>query len=130
MGFLIPAVMGWFRTNPRNIVLILGLLAVIAVLAFTYARGRSDAAEKIEAARAQAVEKAKALNAVAIQKAAAEREADVATTILQEEVLRDAYVATPDQAPDAVRVALMCKRLLNTKAARLPEYAAACGPRR
>jgi uncharacterized membrane protein len=129
MAFLAAARL-WFATNPRNAFLIAGLIAVIAVLALVYARGRHDATAKLEAARVEAVGKAKALNAAAIQKAAAQREADVATTILQEEVLRDAYVATPDQAPDAVRVALMCRRLLNTKAARLPEYAAACGPRR
>jgi hypothetical protein len=116
--------------SPRGWAIVGIVVAVCFVALGLYLKGRGDAAAAFEAARQKDIERAKQINAVAAQKAAAEREADTAKSILQEKALRDAYAKTPDSAPDPVRVRLMCERLRNTPAARLPEFATACGPGR
>jgi predicted negative regulator of RcsB-dependent stress response len=109
---MIPlAVLTWFRTNPRNVWLIAGLLAVIAVLAFTYQRGRHDAAEKAAAARAVAIQEALKVDARAKEKAADERLRDAAKVAETKERLTDAVADVQDQVPDPVAVRLGCERL-------------------
>jgi hypothetical protein len=109
---MIPlAVMTWFRTNPRNVWLIAGLVAVVAVLLFVYMKGRSDAHAKDEARRKIAVaaavksdEKADTKSTEALAREAIEIDA-------KQKELEDAVAKIPDSTPDAVAVAAGCVEL-------------------
>jgi hypothetical protein len=111
MGLALAAVMGWFRTNPRNLVFIAGLIGVIAVLAFVYARGRSDHAKKVEAAHAVEVAAAIASDTKADTKGAAvaQQQAERAADLKEE--LINAVAQIPDSVPDPVAVATGCLEL-------------------
>lgn len=110
MGIL--AVIGlWFRTNPRNVWLIAGLIAVIAVLGFTYARGRHDAHAHDAAARKVAEAAARKLDAKADQKSTATLAHDAAVIATKQKELEDAVAKVPDTVPDAVAVAAGCREL-------------------
>lgn len=110
LPFLAP-LMGWFRTNPRNLIFILGLVGVIAFLAFVYAKGRSDQARREKARGAIAVAEAikSDTKADAVATASQVRAAEVQAA--KEKELTDAVAAIPDDVPDAVAVALGCARL-------------------
>jgi hypothetical protein len=108
---LISAVIAWFRTNPKNMIFIAGLIGVIAVLGFTYAKGRSDHAKQERARDAIAVAEALKSDTKADAVATA---ADIEAAQVQaekEKVLTDAVAAIPDDVPDPVAVALGCARL-------------------
>lgn len=111
MGFLIPAIMGWFRTNPRNLILILGLVGAFAVALGLYAKGRSDQAKREKARDAIAVAEAikSDTKADAVATASQVRAAEVQAA--KEKELTNAVAAIPDDVPDDVAVALGCARL-------------------
>jgi hypothetical protein len=109
---MIPlAVLTWFRTNPRNVWLIAGLLAVIAVLAITYQRGRHDAAEKAAAARAVEVVAAIQVDARADTKGAAVALQKAQQAADRKEELIDAVAKAPDDLPDESSVRWGCELL-------------------
>jgi uncharacterized membrane protein (DUF4010 family) len=83
---ILAAVMTWFRTNPRNVWLIAGLVAALGILLFVYLKGRDDQAG---AAATQA----------ALERAETERK------------LTDAVASAPDSVPDAVVVQYGCEQL-------------------
>jgi predicted negative regulator of RcsB-dependent stress response len=111
MGVLIAAVMGWFKTNPRNVVLIAGLIGVIAALGFTYAKGRSDNAKRERARDAIAVAEAIKSDTKADAVATASQVRDAEVQAAKEKELTDAVAAIPDDVPDSAAVALGCARL-------------------
>jgi predicted lipid-binding transport protein (Tim44 family) len=111
MGFLIPAVMGWFRTNPRNVWLIAGLIGAVAFLAFVYARGRSDQAQREDARQAVAEAAAIASDTKADTKATAAQVEAAQVLAEKEGKLIDAVAEVPDTVPDAAAVRLGCERL-------------------
>lgn len=120
---MIPAViLGWFRTNPRNMWVMIGMLAAIGLLVFVYVKGRSDNARKVAAARAVAVAEAVTLDARADSKSADMRLQDAATVAALREELTDAVSQVDDTVPDPAAVALGCQRLRNSGAdvSRLP----------
>jgi hypothetical protein len=111
MGLLISAVMGWFRTNPRNLVLIGGLLAVIAVLAFVYMKGRGDQAKREEARQKIAVAAAVKAGEQAGAKANAAAVKGALIVAQKEKELIDAVAQAPDSLPAPAAVAHGCQQL-------------------
>jgi predicted negative regulator of RcsB-dependent stress response len=109
---MIPAViMTWFRTNPRNVWLIAGLVGVIAVLGFVYWKGQHDHAKKEAARDAVAVASAMKSDARAGTKAAELVAHDALVRVEKEKELADAVAEVPDGLPDAVAVAAACVEL-------------------
>lgn len=114
---MIPAViLGWFRTNPRNLWAFVGLVVVVGVLLFVYLKGRSDNARKEEAARAVAVAEAVARDAKADSRSADARLQDAVVVAALREDLTDAVAEVDDTLPDPAAVALGCQRLRNAGA--------------
>jgi hypothetical protein len=110
LPFLAP-LMGWFRTNPRNVWLIAGLIALVAAFGWAYFKGRGDQARREEARDKIAVAEALKSDAKADAVATA---ADIKAAQVQaekEKALTDAVAAIPDDVPDPVAVALGCARL-------------------
>ncbi len=87
--------------------------AVVAALCLPtgYCKGYEAARDKAEAERATANVTAITTARTADEAAAVQRVDDVLDIAKQEEELTDAVQSTPDEAPDAVRVALGCARL-------------------
>lgn len=108
---MIALIMGWFRTNPRNVWLIAGLVAVIAALGFTYAKGRSDNAKQERARDAIAVAAAVKSDTKANDKAASTVARDALVRVEKEKDLTDAVADVPDSVPGPVAVRLGCERL-------------------
>lgn len=106
---MIALAMTWLRTNPRNLVLIVALLAVCGVLLFVYLKGRADAEAKAEAAHAVAVVEAIESDAAADMKGAAlaQQHAEVAAS--QKEELINAVAKAPDDLPDESSVRWGCE---------------------
>jgi hypothetical protein len=111
MSLILAAVMGWFRTNPRNIWLIGGLLAVVLVLTFVYMRGRHDAHARDEARQKIAVTAAVKSDDRADVKATTALARDAILIDAKQKRLEDAVANVPDQVPDAVAVAAGCVEL-------------------
>jgi hypothetical protein len=111
MGIALAAVVGWFRTNPKNAWLIGGLIAAVALLAFVYAKGRGDQAKREEARHKIAVAEALKSDTKADTKANAAEVRAAEVRAEKEKVLTDAVAAIPDTVPDAAAVALGCARL-------------------
>lgn len=126
MGALIPLVMGWFRTNPRNVWLIVCLIGALGVLLFAYMKGRSDFAKQERARDAIAVAEALKSDTKADAVATAAQVEAAQVQAEKEKVLTDAVAQVPDSVPDAAAVALGCARLreAGVSVADLP----ACGP--
>jgi hypothetical protein len=109
---MIPAViMTWFRTNPRNVWLIAGLVGVLAVLGFVYWKGQHDHAKKEAARDAVAVASAMKSDARADTKATELVAHDALVRVEKEKELADAVAEVPDGLPDPVAVRLGCERL-------------------
>lgn len=109
---MIPAiVLNWFRTNPRNVWLIAGLVGVIAVLGFVYWKGQHDHAKKEAARDAVAVASAMKSDAQADTKATDLVAHDALVRVEKEKELADAVANIPDRVPDAVAVAAGCREL-------------------
>lgn len=125
---MITALMLWVRTNPRNVWLIAGLLAVAIAAGVLYAKGRSDEHKKTEAARRVAEAEAIKLDTHAKGLAGADLEKHIAQIAEHKEELTNAVAQVPDTVPDAVAVRLGCERLRlqGTSTADLP----ACQPAR
>lgn len=111
MALIGAALMGWFRTNPRNVWLIAGLLAVIGVLAFVYMKGKGDAEKRERARDAIAATEAVKSDTRANDKAASAVAVDALNRANAEKELTDAVAALPDSLPDPVAVQLGCQRL-------------------
>lgn len=109
------AVLGWFRTNPRNIWAFAGLIGVIAVLVFVYMKGRGDQAKHEDARRAVAEQAALKSDAKADAKATAAEVKAAEKRAETEGKLIDAVAAIPDDVPDPVAVALGCARLRDAR---------------
>lgn len=107
---MIPlALMTWFRTNPKNLWLIAGLVAVIAVLASVYFKGRGDAEKKAEASRKVEIAAAMASHAKAGTKATAVAQAKAEAAAEQKEELINAVSKAPDGLPDESSVRWGCE---------------------
>lgn len=104
-------IMGWFRTNPRNVWAIAGLIAVIAVLGGVYLKGRSDNAKQERARAAIAVAAAVKSDTKANDKAASTVARDALVRVEKEKDLTDAVAVVPDSVPGPVAVRLGCERL-------------------
>jgi hypothetical protein len=109
---MIPAVvLTWFRTNPRNVYLIGGLLLVAIAAGWLYLKGRHDADERTKA-------RARIAAAVAVKtdvKAAKTSQDDLAkaatVAIAKQQELEDAVANVPDTVPDSVAVVAACVEL-------------------
>lgn len=109
---MIPAIiLNWFRTNPRNVWLIAGLIAVAAVLGGVYLKGRSDSAKAERARDAIAVEEAIKSDEKADTKAADQLVRDALAQAAKEKELADAVKDVIDTVPDAVAVRAGCCEL-------------------
>lgn len=108
---MIALVLTWFRTNPRNVWLIAGLLAALAIATSLYVKGRSDQAARERARDAIAVAEALKSDAKADTKAQDQAERDAAVQAQKEKELTDAIANLPDGLPDAHAVRLGCERL-------------------
>ena len=109
---MIPlAVLTWFRTNPRNVWLIAGLVAVVAVLLTVYMKGRADAHARDEARRKIAVAAAVKSDERADTKSTAALARDALIIDAKQKELEDAVAKIPDSTPDAVAVAAGCVEL-------------------
>ena len=99
----------WFRTNPKNVWLIAGLVAVIAVLGGVYLKGRSDSHAKDEARRKVEVAAAMASAAKADVKAGDVVKAKAVVAAEQKEDLINAVAKAPDGIPDESSVRWGCE---------------------
>jgi hypothetical protein len=109
MSFAVAAVKGWFKTNPRNVWLIAGLLAALAVAGGLYMKGRGDADRKNEAARKVEVAAAIASHVKAGGKATAVVQAKAEKAAEQKEELINAVAKAPDGLPDESSVRWGCE---------------------
>lgn len=90
----------------------LGIAAlVLIVLAVVYLNGKSSGRAEIETKIERANTEAVATDAKAREAAAEARVADAEAVMELKEELVDAVENTPDEKPDAVRIALGCERL-------------------
>jgi hypothetical protein len=129
MGIVIAAVMGWFRTNPRNAWIIAGLVMLTIGFGWAYFKGRSDFAKQEKARDAIAAAEALKSDTKADAVATASEVKAAQVQAQKEKALTDAVAQVPDSVPDAAAVALGCARLreAGVSVADLP----ACGnPRR
>jgi hypothetical protein len=110
LPFLAP-LMGWFRTNPRNVWLVAGLIGVIAVLGGVYLKGRSDNAKQEKARDAIAVAEAIKSDEKADTKAAGQLAHDAAVQAQKEKELANAVADIIDTVPDPVAVRAGCCEL-------------------
>lgn len=108
---ILPAIALWFRTNPRNWIVIAGLVGTVIVLALAYAKGSSDRGKREEARRVVAEQAALKSDAKADAKATAEQVRAAEARAEKEGKLIDAVSEVPDGLPDAVAVRLGCERL-------------------
>lgn len=105
------AILGWFRTNPRNAWLIAGLVAAVLVLLWVRHTGvehqkRVEAAHKrVEVAAAVASDVKADTKGADVAQRQAERAAEL------KEDLINAVAEIPDSVPDAVAVATGCVEL-------------------
>jgi len=108
---ILAAVMGWFRTNPRNVWLIAGLIAAVLFLLWVRHTGVEHQRKKDEAARQ--VEIAAAINSDAkADKKSADQLINDAKRIAQDkEALVNVIAAQEDGAPDAASVVAGCELL-------------------
>lgn len=106
LGMLIPA-------KVKRIAIIAGMVVFVALASGTlgYCKGHSAGRAQMELALAKANELALQEKGRADGLAAERRLQDTMSINRNEEALRDAIAATPDSAPDAVRVRLACARL-------------------
>lgn len=128
LPWLLP-LMGWFKTNPRNVWLIAGLLAALAVSVGLYMKGRGDEAKAEAAREAIAVERAKKSDVRANQKAGAQLARDALARAEKEKRLEDEVLKVADGAPGPVGVRAACLELCEqgTSVADLPECRVAPG---
>ncbi len=102
-------------------------LAILAVLAAVYMRGRGDERTENDAEKAVAEAEASKADEIADNQADQQRVEDAQKTAELREELIDAVQAVPDSVPAPAAVALGCQRLLN--AGRRPsDLPAVCGP--
>lgn len=109
-AFLIPIRL-WAKANPRALSALLIALAVIAVLAFVYVKGRSDNAKLERARDAVAVAEAVKVDGHADATATAAAQTAAAKRVTAEKELVDAVSKIPDDVPDAVAVEYGCVQL-------------------
>lgn len=109
-GFLAAAGL-WFRTNPRNVWLIAGLVVVIAVLGFVYLKGRGDAHAKDVARRQVEAVEAVTRDTRADQKGTAVAVRDALAAADAKEKLINVIASKPDGVPDADSVRFGCEQL-------------------
>lgn len=109
---MIPlAVLTWFRTNPRNIFLIGGLIAIVGVLLFVYMRGRSDMAAKDAARQRIAVATAIKQDDKADNVSTWDMVRNAIVIDAKKKELEDAVAKIPDSVPAPVAVAAGCVEL-------------------
>jgi hypothetical protein len=108
---ILAAVMTWFRTNPRNVWLIAGLVAALGILLFVYLKGRDDQAKREAARDAIAVAEAIKSDGKADDKAGAAATQAALERAETERKLTDAVASAPDSVPDAVVVQYGCEQL-------------------
>ncbi len=109
---MIPsAVLLWFKTNPRNVWLIAGLVAIVVVLACVYLKGRHDAHARDEARQKIAVAAAVKSDTKADAKSTNALAQDALAIDAKQKELEDAVAKIPDGTPDAVAVAAGCVEL-------------------
>lgn len=108
MAFLGPLVMGYLRSNWRNLIVV---GAVVAALLVVYLRGRHDEHASNEAHRKVAEAAAQKLDTKADQKSTDALEHDAAVIAAKQKELEDAVAKVPDTIPDAVAVAAGCREL-------------------
>ena len=108
---------------------IVGVIVVAPLIFFLgQCRGEKIGRLGMEAAIARAnAETLKQTNR-ANEAAAKQRLTDMIAVNRQEQELINAIAATPDSAPDAVRIRLGCERLRRADGARSAPLPAACGP--
>ncbi len=102
---------GWFKTNPRNIWLIAGLIAVIGVLLFVYTKGRHDASARAEARQKIAVAAAVKSDEKADTKSTTVLTREALVIDAKQKELENAVAQVADSVPDAVAVAAGCAEL-------------------
>ena len=106
----------------------IALLIVLLLVALYTWKVRSDAQADFDRKAQAQIELADKADAAADALADQQRAPDAAASAKLKKELTDAYAKTPDQAPDAVRLVLACKRLCFTPTARTAEFSAHCGP--
>ena len=101
----------------KRLVAGIGVLFVVLIIALgLYAKGRSDANKRNEAAKAIAIAEAVKLDSKAKEHAATQRLKDAEQVADLKEQLTDAVAQVPDTVPDPVAVQLGCQRLRNSGA--------------
>lgn len=90
--------------------------------------GRAVERERALAAAMQARDEAAMRDLEAKEAAAAQRAVDQAAASQLQTDLRNSYATAPDSAPSRVRLALECRRMRGTPAARGAEFSRLCGP--
>lgn len=111
---MIPlAVATWFRTNPRNVVLIGGLVLLLIAAGWLYLKGRHDAHAKDEARQKIAVAAAVKSDERADDKSTASLAQAALDIDAKQKELENAVAKVPDSVPDAVAVAAGCVELRN-----------------
>jgi putative intracellular protease/amidase len=105
------AVLTWFRTNPRNVFLIAGLVALLLAAGGLYLKGRQDAHARDEARRKIAVAAAVKADTKADAKSTEALARDALAIDAKQKELEDAVAKIPDTTPDAVAVAAGCVEL-------------------
>jgi hypothetical protein len=111
MNVSFAAVVGWFKTNPRNIFLIAGLLIVIFVLFTVYRAGEKNAHAKDDARQKIAVAAAIKSDDKADNKSLAVVVREALVIDAKQKELENAVADIPDSTPDAVAVAAGCVEL-------------------
>lgn len=126
---MIPiAVLTWFRTNPRNVFLIGGLVLLLIFAGWLYLKGRHDAHARDQARQKIAVAAAVKSDTQADTKSTAALAQEALAIDANQKELEDAVAKIPDTTPDAVAVAAGCIELQRhgVRTADLP----ACQPTR
>ncbi len=106
MAFLIPAVMGYIKSNWRNLIVV---ALVVAAATFLYVRGRHDAHAKDEARHKVEVAAALASNTKANAKAEVVTQQKAEIAAKQKEELTDAVAKAPDGLSDESSVRWGCQ---------------------
>lgn len=126
---MIPAViLGWFRTNPRNMWAFLFLMVAIGLLVFVYAKGRSDNARKERARDAIAMSAALETDRRADDASTGALAVDVKKIAVARKELEDEVAKVADGTPTPADVLYGCRELQRNgiSTANLP----ACPPSR
>lgn len=131
---LIPGVgpvLAFLKLNPliaKALGALAVLLLVVAIVVGFAAHERGVQKARDEARAAAAVSAARALAAKAGDHATVSRTNDNAAVAALQKDFSDAIAKAPGGQLSPADLALNCRRLRGTPAARLPEFAARCGP--